>query len=161
MTAATPRTQRSRARILALQALCALDALGEEFESELDEFLRDAENYDDLGWLRAPKASVLGFARELATGARRQRERCDALLLQSVTDWSLERMQPVDRNILRLGLYELLEQPGTPYPVVINEAIELARLFGGAESAAFVNGVLDAVRRKLEVAAREADHATD
>ena len=58
-------------------------------------------------------------------------------------------MTPVDRNVLRLGLYELLEHPETPPQVVINEAIELARRFGDADSPAFVNGVLDAIRRSV------------
>ncbi len=147
--------KRSRARTLALQALCLLDSLGESFLDNLDTFLGDRANYVDLGWKRPLKPDVLALARSMALGAWQQRERSDALLRQNVAGWSIERMQPVDRNILRLGLYELLECPGTPYQVVLNEAIELARNFGGAESPAFVNGVLDGLRRQMITDAEE------
>ncbi len=63
-------------------------------------------------------------------------------------------MSPIDRNILRMGLHELLEHPETPPEVVIDEAIELARQFGGEDSPAFVNGVLDAARKHLQIPAR-------
>ncbi|MBP7748265.1 MAG: transcription antitermination factor NusB [Phycisphaerae bacterium] len=147
-----PLDERSQARILALQALCLFDALGDCFAESLDAFLRDRLNYADLGWKRGPRPKLLELARVRATGTWHARETCDQYLRQYVPDWSIERMQPVDRNILRLGLYELLECPKTPPAIVINEAIELARRFGGAESPAFVNGVLDHVRRGLAAA---------
>jgi N utilization substance protein B len=145
--------KRSHSRVLALQALCLFDSLGEPFGDDLDAFLRDGVNYADLGWERPPDAELLSLARTLASGAWQIRARCDELLQQYVPGWTVQRMQPVDRNILRLGLYELLECPGTPYQVVINEAVELARRFGGTDSPAFVNGVLDGVRRGLATAA--------
>ncbi len=145
-----PLDQRSQARVLALQALCLVDSLGDEFLAELDRFLRDPVNFHDLGWPRAPRDRVFTVAGELARGAWRERARSEQLLAEHVPGWSVERMQPVDRNILRLGLYELLEQPQTPHAVLINEAVELARQFGGAESAGFVNGVLDGVRKALD-----------
>ncbi len=140
---------RSQARMLALQALCLFDSLGDTFTAQLDTFLADPVNYHDLGWPRRPRAKSIAMARELATGAWRERERADQLLREHVPDWSINRMQPVDRNILRLGLYELLQHPDRPHQIVINEAIELARHFGGNESAAFVNGVLDGVRKAV------------
>ena len=106
-----PLMKRSRARILAVQALCAFDAQGEAFASALDGFLHDRANYADLGWKRQPEPALLDFARELATGTWQQRDRYDELLRQNAGGWPLERMQPVDRNILRLGLHELLECP--------------------------------------------------
>ena len=145
-----PQDERSKARVLAIQALCMFDALGERFGDELDKFLGDPLTYADLGWKRRPRPKLLGLARSLATGTWQHRTRCDELLTEHVSGWSIDRMQPVDRSILRLGLYELLECPDTPAAVVINEAIELAREFGGADSPAFVNGVLDGVRRKLD-----------
>lgn len=145
-----PLRRRSQARVLALQALCTFDALGDTFHEDLEAFLKDPATYLDLGWDLPPEGEVLRFARELATGAYQLRRRLDELLTQHVPDWSVPRMQPVDRNILRLGLYELQECPDTPFQVVINEAIELARRFGGNESPAFVNGVLDGVRRALD-----------
>lgn len=153
--------QRSHARILALQALCLFDALGDLFAEQLDAFLADPANYADLDWRHRPGADTLSFARELATGAWQQRAASDQLLKQHVTGWSIERMQPVDRNILRLGLYELLQCPDRPHPVVINEAVELARRFGGAESPAFVNGVLDGVRRECAARAESPDQTTE
>ncbi len=145
-----PLRRRSKARVLALQALCAFDALADDFNEDLDAFLQDPATYMDLGWEPMVESEVLRFARELATNTFQLRERLDDLLTRHVPDWSVARMQPVDRNILRLGLYELQECPDTPFQVVINEAIELARRFGGGESPAFVNGVLDGVRRALE-----------
>jgi transcription antitermination protein NusB len=144
-----PLTKRSRSRVLALQALCAFDAVGEAFEPDIDKFLHDGVNHVDLGWKRRPGEEVLAFARSLALGTWRQRGRYDELLRENAAGWPLERMQPVDRNILRLGVYELLESPETPPAVVLDEAVELAHLFGGEESPAFVNGVLDGVRRKV------------
>jgi len=141
--------KRSQARMLAVQALCLFDAAGEAFRQELDDFLADTTNHADLGWHRPPDPAVLNFARQLALGAWEHRRAADELLQMHVPDWSIERMQPADRNILRLGVYELREQPQTPPAVVLNEAVELARQFGGNESAAFVNGVLDALRRAL------------
>lgn len=139
--------------MLALQALCLYDALGDSFTEQLDTFLADPANRADLHWRHPLGPQAVSFARELAAGTWQQRAASDQLLTQHVVGWSLDRMQPVDRNILRLGLYELLHCPDRPYEVVINEAIELARRFGGAESPAFVNGVLDGLRR--EHAARQ------
>jgi N utilization substance protein B len=151
--------ERSHARILALQALCLFDALGDSFADQLDAFLADTANYADLHWHRRPGAQAVSFARELVTGAWQYRATSDQLLKEHVVGWSIERMQPVDRNILRLGLYELLECPDRPYQVVLNEAVELARRFGGAESPAFVNGVLDGVRRGCAAQAAGAGQA--
>ncbi len=148
--------KRSQSRVLALQALCVFDALGERFDGDLDGFLRDGVNYTDLGWQDPPEPELLALAREMARGAWQLQARCDELLRQHVPGWSVQRMQPVDRNILRLGLYELLECPGTPPQVVISEAVELARRFGGTDSPAFVNGVLDGVRRGLLAAGADA-----
>jgi transcription antitermination factor NusB len=146
--------QRSHARVLALQALCLFDALGDEFGEQLESFLADPDNHADLEWRRPPGPKIISFAREMVLGAWRERATSDRLLEQHVAGWSIQRMQPVDRNILRLGLYELRQCLDRPYQVIINEAVELARRFGGSESPAFVNGVLDGLRREL------AAHAT-
>lgn len=137
--------------MLALQALCLFDALGEQFAEQLGGFFQDSHTHVDLGFKRAPRPDVVSFARRLVEGVRQNRERCDELLSQTATGWSLARMPPIDRNVLRLGIYELLEEPETPPEVLINEAVELARLFADHDSPAFVNGVLDAVRRRLAV----------
>jgi len=144
-----PLTKRSQARVLALQALCLFDALGERFKDELDRFLQDRVNQADLGWKRGLRSKHVAFARSLVAGAWEHRVASDNLLKEHVSGWTVERMQPVDRNILRLGLYELLECPETAHQVVISEAVELAHQFGGTESPAFVNGVLDGIWRGL------------
>ncbi len=136
--------------MLALQALCVYETVGEAFDADLSGFLRDESNYEDLAWDEPVDNDTLARARRLAQGTWHKRNEIDGLLSGYVEGWSLQRMQPVDRNILRLGMYELLEERNTPFQVVINEAIELARHFGGAESPAFVNGVLDGLRRKIE-----------
>jgi N utilization substance protein B len=133
--------------MLALQALCAFEAVGEQFAKQLDEFLGDEQVLADLDIRHPPARELLRFARALALGAWAQRQLLDDKLSQTAAHWSVSRMTPVDRNVLRIGLHELLACPETPPQVVINEAIELARRFGDADSPAFVNGVLDAVRR--------------
>ncbi len=158
MVSTMPVRERSQARVLALQALCLFDALGDGFAAQLDGFLADTVNQADLGWKRPPAPKLLTFAKQLTLEAWRHRGRADELLRTHVSGWSVERMQPVDRSILRLGLYELLECPDTPPAVAINEAVELARRFGGQESPGFVNGVLDGLRRELD---REAGLSAD
>ena len=139
--------------MLALQALCAYEAVGDGFGEQLDDFLQDEHTLGDLDIERPPPEELVQFARALALGAWSQREALNETLSRTAAHWSLSRMTPVDRNVLRLGLHELLKHTETPPQVVINEAIELARRFGDANSPAFVNGVLDAIRRSVGVAA--------
>ena len=146
-----PHRKRSQARMLALQAACLYDALDKHFDAQVDEFLTDTINHHDLN-LAPPEPRSLSFARALATEVWRRQKDYDAILNASVSGWSVQRMPPVDRNVLRMGLHELLECPETPHQVVINEAIELARMFGDVDSPAFVNGVLDAIRRQRGLA---------
>lgn len=136
--------------MLALQALCLFDALGDDFEQQLDAYLHDSHTYADIGLDSAPPTETIEFARRLALGAWRDHEQYDKLLSQTATDWSVARMPPVDRNILRLGLHELFEHPDTPPEVVIDEAIELARVFSGEDATGFINAVLDANWRQLK-----------
>ena len=135
--------------MLALQALCAFEAVGGQFSEQLDHFFHDECALADLEIELPPPDELLRFARRLALGTWAQWEVLNDKLSRTAAHWSLARMTPVDRNVLRLGLYELLEHPETPPQVVINEAIELARCFGDADSPAFVNGVLDAIRRSV------------
>ena len=116
-------------------AEAALDALGEHFEV-------------------LPGAR--GFAEELVSGVSAHREEIDARLAGVSRRWRLDRMAAVDRNVLRLGAYEVLFG-GTPAAIAIDEAVELARRFGGFASPGFVNGVLDALARSHAPAAPRAD----
>jgi N utilization substance protein B len=90
------------------------------------------------------------FATMLADGVADSVATLDPLIADAAQHWRLERMNVLDRLILRLAVYEFLHQPDTPGKVVINEALELARTFSGDESIRFINGMLDAIRRKLE-----------
>jgi len=123
---------RSRAREVALQVLYQ------------DDFRSATERSSDGAFLRGRLASedLVAFARSLIQGVRRNLGEIDAELTQKADNWSLHRMAATDRNVLRLGAYEIL-YCDTPNRVAINEAIELAKRFGSAQSAQFVNGVLD------------------
>ena len=93
--------------------------------------------------------STREFANRLVGGTLAQLTDIDARLATHARTWRVERMAVIDRLVLRLAVYELLASPETPAKVIINEAIELARTFSGDEAVAFVNGVLDAVRKDL------------
>lgn len=92
---------------------------------------------------RQEVAEAFGHAQELVNGVERHRVEIDALIREQADNWRLERMPPVDRNILRLAIYELLYETDVPKLVVVDEAIELAKKFGSEHSGRFVNGLLD------------------
>jgi N utilization substance protein B len=126
-------SRRSRAREVALQVLFQDDLNPGGSPHAADEFLqRRLAGYDEL----------IAFARSLVSGVRRNREELDALLSRTAENWRVERMAATDRNVLRLGAYEIL-YADTPDAVAINEALELAKRYGTAQSAQFVNGILD------------------
>jgi N utilization substance protein B len=89
------------------------------------------------------------FANEIVRGTSQRVEEIDRLIGSRTQNWRIERMAVLDRLILRLATYELLAEPETPAKVIINEALELARSYSGEEAVAFVNGVLDGVRKEL------------
>ena len=94
--------------------------------------------------------SLRRFANELFRGTVGAAREIDRLIVRHAENWRMERMPAVDRNILRLGIYEMTHCPGTPPVVVINEALEIARRFSGEESVQFINGVLDSIRKAIE-----------
>ncbi len=124
--------RRSRAREVVLQALFQADLNPQVNPAHLEIFIRE----------RLRSTSLSEFALPLMSGVLRNRPELDSLLEKVAEHWSLERMAATDRNILRLGLFEILYTE-TPGRVVINEAVELAKRFGAAQSAPFVNGILD------------------
>lgn len=139
---------RRRSRQVALQVLYAMDLSvsrkvtagsgGAPPPRPVEELFRDvAENFE------LPHGACL-FAREIVDGVAENRDELDGLLSEAATNWRLSRMAAVDRNILRIGAYELTRSD-TPTQVILDEAIELARRFGDDPSPAFVNGVLDSV----------------
>jgi N utilization substance protein B len=90
------------------------------------------------------------FATQLADGVADSIGQTDPLIAEAAEHWRLERMNVMDRLILRLATYEFLHQAETPGKVIINEALELARTFSGDDAVRFINGILDAIRKKLE-----------
>jgi len=93
--------------------------------------------------------TVRGFAEDLFRSAVDRQEKIDELIAHHSKHWRLERMSAVDRNLLRMAVGEMLAYKGTPFPIVINEALEIARRFSGPESVNFLNGVLDSIARSL------------
>jgi N utilization substance protein B len=135
---------RRAARELALQALYQLDVLG-DVGGEPTSLALFWEHF-------APEADPENrrFARELVAGVRADVERIDGLIAAAAEHWRLPRLARVDLNLLRLGVYELLERAEIPASVTLDEAVEIARRFGSEESAAFVNGVLDHIARQID-----------
>lgn len=125
--------KRSKAREVALQVLYQDDLNAGQEPQDRTAFLQKRLRQDE---------DLMGFAHSLIDGVRRNRSELDALLTRTADNWSLERMAATDRNVLRLGAYEIFFTPA-PGAVVINEAVELAKRFGSAQSAQFVNGILD------------------
>jgi N utilization substance protein B len=93
---------------------------------------------------------IRAFAARLAEGVSARIDSLDPLIAEAAEHWRIERMNVLDRLVLRLAVYELLEERSTPARVILNEALELARTFSGDESVPFINGVLDAIRRRLQ-----------
>jgi len=93
---------------------------------------------------------VKTFAQGLVEGVMMEREALDRIIAGSVDNWRIDRMAVVDRNILRLAVYELARLPDTPSVVVLDEAIEVGKKYGSEQSGSFINGILDAVRKRIE-----------
>lgn len=133
---------RTRARELALQFLFQLDVQGDGYRDELSAFLGGA--LDGKGGGDEARA----YATRVVDGVRTHKDEIDGLLRDAARNWDLERMAGVDRNALRIGCYELLHEPEVPMKVAINEAIELGKRFSTEASGAFVNGILDRIRKE-------------
>jgi N utilization substance protein B len=132
-------TKRSRAREVALQLLFQRDHNPGVARPDIERFVRER--------LRDPPLEP--FCLGLYDGVVGHLEDIDGRLSQAAENWRLPRMAAVDRNVLRLGAFELLFAPDTPTGVAMDEAIELARRYGSADSPGFVNGVLDRLRKDL------------
>jgi N utilization substance protein B len=144
---------RHRAREAALQILY-------QWEIGQTDVPSAAETFFSLQWpdQAPPPEELQSLAGDLANDTVRQLSRIDALIAETSERWRPERMAIIDRLIMRLAICELLRPPGTPPPVIINEALELARTFSTEESVKFINGMLDAIRRKLEQPAEPQTH---
>jgi N utilization substance protein B len=123
---------RSEARRFALQMLYLLD---QNPEAEMDRV--QAALHKEF-----PDVALRDFSWALISGVTASRTELDDLICRTATNWRLERMAPTDRNVLRMGLFEMTHM-GTPVAVVIDESVEIAREFGTENSSSFVNGILD------------------
>jgi N utilization substance protein B len=127
---------RRRARELAMQALFYMDT-----QQSLD-----VEALDRFCTTFPPSKKALPFFLELVTGVLKERHRIDTVIERYSNNWKMSRMSCVDRNILRIAVYELLFRADIPSKVSINEAIDIGKKYGAQESGAFINGILDSIR---------------
>ena len=132
-------SRRSRAREIALQALFQEDLNPENALGNLGAFLG----------ARLQEEEMREFSKQLVLGVKRNQEELDAVLAEKAEHWSIHRMPATDRNLLRLGAYEI-RYSDTPDRVAINEAVELAKRYGTANSPQFINGILDKLLPRTE-----------
>ena len=134
--------KRTRSREIALQMLYMVDVRGPEALDDLDAFLdREAMTEPDIA----------EFARTLVEGTQEHLTDIDTALTRAAQNWQLRRMAIVDRNILRMAVYEMVHLEEVPAKVSINEAIELGKRFSTAQSGSFINGILDRIRREKKL----------
>jgi N utilization substance protein B len=130
---------RRKARIAALQALYEADTSAHEPLAALERLCTDEELTDAQN----------SFARELVEGVIADRDRIDEVIHRAAPQWPVGQLSAIDRNILRLAIREILMNNGAPIRAAINEAVELAKIFGSDNSAKFINGVLGSVSLSL------------
>jgi transcription antitermination protein NusB len=135
---------RRKSRELALQMLFQSDMGKQNADQVTKTFWAERRDLED---------AVRGFAEDIFRIATDRADEIDKMIERHAEHWRMDRMAAVDRNILRAGVAEFIGFPKTPKPVIINEALEIARRFSSPESVLFINGVLDSVARDL-------DHAT-
>ncbi len=142
---------RHLSRSVVLQSLFEWDFRGQHDGETTSIVERNAKEF-------APGMGDVSFMDELMKGILAKKEDLNQIIVKAAPDWPLDKISPVDRNVLRLGLYELLfaDREEVPAKVAINEAIELAKTFGGETSGRFVNGVLGAVYKELGEPGKEA-----
>jgi transcription antitermination protein NusB len=132
---------RRKARELALQMLFQYDIAGNEPAMILTTFEP----------LRTVNEETRDFAVRVFAGTVGILEKIDEMIVQQTEHWRISRMAVVDRNIIRMSVYEFLHEPGTPKLVVMNEAIEIAKSFGSEKSGQFVNGILDGILKRYNL----------
>lgn len=132
-------SKRHKARVVALQVLYEVELVHHAPETSLDGIHQS--------W--GVKNETLAFARELINGVLTHLQEVDGVIGRFATNWPVDQLAAVDRNILRIVIYELIIDGRTPPRVAINEAVELAKTFGGENSSKFVNGVLGTVMENL------------
>ena len=142
-------SSRRQAREYALQALYQWDISGTSGRVSLDGLWQGLVDGDGIQGSRPGDEDEIAFAERLVLGVEAQHERIDALLEEVSTNWRVKRMPAVDRNILRIAVFELMDCPEVPASVAMNEAIEIGKRFGTADSRAVINGIVDRVARQV------------
>lgn len=130
--------KRTKSREYALQMLYAIDITKEEPKKCIEHFWDRENNVDN---------QVRAFADDLVLGVAAKKKEIDSMISKHATNWQLDRMAVIDRNVLRFATYELLFMEDIPPKVSINEAIDIAKKFGGNDSGKFVNGILDKINK--------------
>ncbi len=131
---------RRAAREIAVQILYQMDVNGVSANQAIAFFVHLMEGEKEM----------VPFAEELVRGVEEHLDEIDELIRKHSSNWRLDRMAWVDRNVMRLGVYELLYRPDTPPKVVLNEAVDLGKKFGTDDSGSFINGILDSVHHQLD-----------
>lgn len=129
--------KRTQSRIFALQILYQIDIRGDSYSDCLNSFWQTTEE--------EVEGQVKDFTTELVLGVTNNIEQIDKKIVEYATNWQIERMAVVDRNILRLSCYELIFRSDIPPKVSINEAVELAKKYSSPDAGKFVNGILDKI----------------
>ena len=149
-------SNRHLGRIIALQTLYEAEFRLEAADSDFDldaVLARNIGRYEDM-------VDDVTFIQKLVSGVQKQASELDATIQPVAPEWPIDQIARMDRLVLRIGLYELQHEADVPPKVVINEAVELAKAFGGDNSSKFVNGVLGTLLRQREAAAEAATTAT-
>ncbi len=141
---------RRQARVLILHGLYQMDVVATPLEETIRIVREEASVPGSLNFVEeAVRGDVLDFFEALLRGIWEEKEALDRQLEEKARNWSLNRLTKVDLNLLRMGTYELLHRPDIPAQVTISEALEMALDYGDEKARAFVNGVLDAIHRKM------------
>jgi N utilization substance protein B len=136
---------RSAARNAALQILFGLESSGDDPERACRRYWNELAREADV----VPEPDTIPYADRLVLGVAGALEAVDARIGKASTNWRVDRMSRVDRNVLRLGAWELAESADVPRAVILDECVELAKRYGSSDSRSFVNGVLDRIATDL------------
>lgn len=142
---------RRKARETALQALYQLETTGENVDRALGDF---AESFE-------LSEQAQGFAWSLVRGVLERSKEIDAHIAAVSANWKFDRLSRIDLCAIRIAVFEMIDKPDLPVEIVIDEAVEIARRFGSAESSKFVNGVLDPIAKRVRASSPAAARETD
>ncbi len=144
-------SNRRHARTLAMQALCQWDVQKDDSAGALAELLRSSADASAEGDGSTECVAGIAYAKQLVDRYWASRDEIDARISEAATKWSLERISPVERNIMRVAVVELIGDDVPPRSA-LNEAIEIGRAYGGKDTPRFINGVLDVIAKNIKMA---------